>query len=250
MSASKKISFTKTLQFSLSSIILLITLIVLSGFAGLEYFKTKNQMVSELQILSENTALRMSKYLASPMWAVEKELIESFIEAEMLNPDIFGIIVYESNGRAVITAKGRDKNWNVYETQDLFQNSNTPKTQIFSNKKDIFMPEVKKQSLGTVEVFVTQQFIKQKLNKFLATNLIAMIALILVLTFAIFMSIRKLLLTPLEKLIDVTEKMSIGNLKTPIDIKSKNEIGVLAASIERMRQSMILAFKKLSSKSK
>jgi HAMP domain-containing protein len=64
------------------------------------------------------------------------------------------------------------------------------------------------------------------------------------------MSIRKLLLTPLEKLIDVTEKMSIGNLKTPIDIKSKNEIGVLAASIERMRQSMILAFKKLSSKSK
>ncbi|MCB9494042.1 MAG: HAMP domain-containing protein [Desulfobacteraceae bacterium] len=250
MSVSKKISFTKTLQFSISAIILLVTLIILSGFAGFQYFKAKNQMLSQLNILSENTALRMSKYLANPMWAVEKNLIDSFIEAEMLNPDIFGILVYESNGKAVITGKGRDKNWQLYETQNIFHKSDTPENQIFSTKKDIFMPEIKKESLGIVEVFVTKQFITQKLNKFLAANLIAMAALILILTAAIFMSLRKLMLAPLEMLIDATEKMSMGDLNTPIEIKSNNEIGILASSIERMRQSMILAFKKLNSKSK
>jgi methyl-accepting chemotaxis protein len=53
---------------------------------------------------------------------------------------------------------------------------------------------------------------------------------------------------PVNKLKDVTERMSLGDLNVKIDIKSRDEIGLLAASIERMQTSLRLAMNRLRRK--
>jgi methyl-accepting chemotaxis protein len=53
---------------------------------------------------------------------------------------------------------------------------------------------------------------------------------------------------PINKLKDVTERMSLGDLNVKIDIKSRDEIGLLAASIERMQTSLRLAMNRLRRK--
>jgi methyl-accepting chemotaxis protein len=53
---------------------------------------------------------------------------------------------------------------------------------------------------------------------------------------------------PINKLKDVTERMSLGDLNVKIDIKSHDEIGLLAASIERMQTSLRLAMNRLRRK--
>ena len=50
------------------------------------------------------------------------------------------------------------------------------------------------------------------------------------------------------RLTDVAERMSMGDLNVVIDVKSKNEVGLLAEAIERMQYSLRLALDRLRKK--
>jgi methyl-accepting chemotaxis protein len=51
--------------------------------------------------------------------------------------------------------------------------------------------------------------------------------------------------TPIRKLTDAAERMSLGELNVRIDIKSKDEIGLLAQAVGRMQTSLRLAMNRL-----
>jgi HAMP domain-containing protein len=50
---------------------------------------------------------------------------------------------------------------------------------------------------------------------------------------------------PIRYLSQVADKISMGELDTPIQIKEKGEVGVLAESIERMQTSVRAAIERL-----
>ncbi len=56
------------------------------------------------------------------------------------------------------------------------------------------------------------------------------------------------IVSPIRKLTDTAERMSLGELNVKIDIKSKDEIGLLAQSIVRMQTSLRLAMNRLRRK--
>ncbi len=56
------------------------------------------------------------------------------------------------------------------------------------------------------------------------------------------------LVTPIMKLTDAAERMSLGELNVKIDIQSKDEIGLLAQAIGRMQTSLRLAMNRLRRK--
>jgi methyl-accepting chemotaxis protein len=56
------------------------------------------------------------------------------------------------------------------------------------------------------------------------------------------------IVTPIRKLTDAAERMSLGELNVKIDIKSKDEIGLLARAIGRMQTSLRLAMNRLRRK--
>jgi len=56
------------------------------------------------------------------------------------------------------------------------------------------------------------------------------------------------IVTPIMKLTDAAERMSLGELNVKIDIKSKDEIGLLALAIGRMQTSLRLAMNRLRRK--
>jgi HAMP domain-containing protein len=56
------------------------------------------------------------------------------------------------------------------------------------------------------------------------------------------------IVTPLMKLTDAAERMSLGELNVKIDVKSKDEIGLLALAIGRMQTSLWLAMNRLRRK--
>jgi len=53
---------------------------------------------------------------------------------------------------------------------------------------------------------------------------------------------------PITTLTDIAERMSLGELDYEVNIKSKDEIGLLAMAIERMRISLNLAMGRLRRK--
>lgn len=56
------------------------------------------------------------------------------------------------------------------------------------------------------------------------------------------------IVTPIRKLTDAAERMSLGELNVKIDVKSKDEIGLLAQAIGRMQTSLRLAMNRLRRK--
>ena len=75
----------------------------------------------------------------------------------------------------------------------------------------------------------------------------ALIVLVVSAGFAVLIALfaGKSLTTPILALADAARKMSLGDMDVKIEIKSQDEIGVLAAAITRLQASLRLAMKKL-----
>ena len=83
-----------------------------------------------------------------------------------------------------------------------------------------------------------------KVQMFALTLLFCTVLLVLVIA---WFSARAIV-TPIMKLTDATERMSLGEMNIKIDIKSKDEIGLLAQAIGRMQTSLRLAMSRLRKK--
>lgn len=77
--------------------------------------------------------------------------------------------------------------------------------------------------------------------------LILLACTVLVVSIIAWLSARAIV-TPVKKLTDAAERMSLGELNVKIDVKSKDEIGLLAQAIGRMQTSLRLAMNRLRRK--
>jgi methyl-accepting chemotaxis protein len=84
----------------------------------------------------------------------------------------------------------------------------------------------------------------KRIQKFAVILLILTIALVLLIA---WISARAVV-TPIKKLTEVAERMSLGDLNMKINIPSKDEIGLLAQAIKRMQTSLRLAMERLRQK--
>ena len=97
---------------------------------------------------------------------------------------------------------------------------------------------------------VLQQQEKEVFAAYKRTQEFALILLastvVLVLIIAWFSA--RAIVTPIMKLTDAAERMSLGELNVKIDVKSKDEIGLLAQAVGRMQTSLRLAMNRLRRK--
>ena len=77
--------------------------------------------------------------------------------------------------------------------------------------------------------------------------LILLACTVLVVSIIAWLSARAIV-TPVRKLTDAAERMSLGELNVKIDVKSRDEIGLLAQAIGRMQTSLRLAMNRLRRK--
>jgi methyl-accepting chemotaxis protein len=72
-----------------------------------------------------------------------------------------------------------------------------------------------------------------------------LLAITVLLVFAIAWFAARSLVTPIMKLTDAAERMSLGELNLKIDVASRDEIGLLAEAIKRMQTSLQIAMQRL-----
>lgn len=74
---------------------------------------------------------------------------------------------------------------------------------------------------------------------------LALLAITVLLVIAVAWFSARALVTPIMKLTDAAERMSLGELNLAIDIRSRDEIGLLAQAIGRMQTSLRMAMQRL-----
>jgi len=90
---------------------------------------------------------------------------------------------------------------------------------------------------------IEREYLDQYEKKFQMFYLIILAALVVLLAVVYFYS--SSVIRPIRHLSEVADRISMGELDTPIRIKAKGEVGVLAESIERMQTSVKAAIERL-----
>lgn len=232
-SHAKSIGFFKSLQAKISLILILITAIILFGYVFINFFLiTKPQLIVELNQSAETAAARLAINLIEPLWAVNEKQIDDVLSTEMRDRQISAIIVRESEDNTIFSGKSRDGRWQV-----INMTSENPRNDI------VYQKEIKKNGdvIGSVEVHFTRRFMVQSFRKTIVNVAITAALLIISIFLALLITLRKIVIKPIQRLTHITERMSMGDMDTQIDINPAYEIGLLADSIGRMQKSLKLA---------
>jgi predicted Zn finger-like uncharacterized protein len=233
------VGWKNSIQTKISGILILLTTVILLGFVMFNYFAAKSKMNEELKHFSEITSTRLSKYLVEPLWGVDEKQIEDSLNSEMMEKRIYAIVIYDRDTKRVFTGKKRDSNWKIVATKGNITGK------VIKSRKKITRG---KETIGDVEVYVTLKFMEQELYSLVVNIVITAIVLNIAIFLAVFIAFRKIIIQPVMRLTDVAERMSMGDLNVVIDVKSKNEVGLLAEAIERMQYSLRLALDRLRKK--
>lgn len=99
--------------------------------------------------------------------------------------------------------------------------------------------------LGTVHLGILEEFVEEKIKR-AVLPMVGLIAAVAFSGIALSFFLAHVIVRPIRKLTDVAGKISTGDLEAPIALDSRDEVGELARSLERMRASLKTAIWRLS----
>ncbi len=92
--------------------------------------------------------------------------------------------------------------------------------------------------IGYFYVLKDKTDILGKIRKALLVNVAIYLAVLIIISFVINLSVKRTVIDPVIALTEAAEAVSMGKLSQKIEVKTKDEISALAKSIDRMRVSM------------
>ena len=99
--------------------------------------------------------------------------------------------------------------------------------------------------VGTVHVGIRGDVVEEEIQRALLP-LVGIIALVLAVGSGVSVLLARGIIRPILRLTQIADKISMGDLDTPVGVESTDEIGDLAQSVERMRASLKAAMARLS----
>ncbi len=239
MQSVMRVSWWQSITVKVVCIMLVLNTLILGGFAVYNTRSLQAQMTSDLQNLAEVTATRLSKHVMIPLWDLDKEQIEEMLRAEMLAKHLAAVIIRDSDGKTIFAGKERAANG---QAMDLRPQGIAAQAGLVRDSKPVTKGTEK---IGMVEVFMTPRFLLQELQRATWQVVISVLVLDVVIFITLFLLLRRLVIHPIGKLAEAADSMSLGNLGVTIGVNSQDEIGHVAAAMDRMKISLQMAMERL-----
>lgn len=237
MAISNRIRWHQTIRIKLIAVIILTTSLVLgvTGYFAYKYIEDSEQ--TQLRLLAEVSANRLSQHLVIPMWNLDREQVGELLSAEMQEQRVAAIVVRDEDNSTLFAAKERDDIGEVVESIGSIAGDYQSVDRKVINGED---------EIGVVSIFVTPQFMRQDLKNF-GQGVVATVVILNIVIFIIMMVVLgKVLINPLMSLASGAEKISRGDLNQTFDINSRDEIGYLATTFNKMQSSLRVAIRRLT----
>jgi signal transduction histidine kinase/CheY-like chemotaxis protein len=206
-------SISKRFTYALIGVVTLL----LFAFAAGAIFINIRRIDAGLQNRLDNIAKLAQVSLAVPLWNLDTDAMENFVEALLLEETLIAVRIW-SDERQVA---GRTRF--SLSSQLLTKNSDI----VYQGKK-----------IGTIEVVASSEQVRQEI----ILNVVGIVALTILIIVAISLTsivvTRRYIARPLLKLQNSAGLIAGGNLEAPIDATSQDEIGDLARDLNVMRGSI------------
>nr|WP_241696948.1 PAS domain S-box protein [Mariprofundus sp. KV] len=213
-----------------SKIILAVILIVSAGFVAYEAYEfteMKQAATAELHELADRTAVRLAESMVLPVWEIDKQWVASIIESEMQDKQLFAVIVYADG--ELFEGRERDNRW-----------QSTPSANQFDRDYITASREIMRDgsAIGSVKVYITTRFMSEEIQTRLIdeAKVLLLVALLIVIT--LITLIDRVIVRALQQLLKQTQAIAEGDYSQSIQLHQRDEIGRLAASIDRMKGSI------------
>ncbi|MBF0224329.1 MAG: methyl-accepting chemotaxis protein [Desulfobacterales bacterium] len=215
------LSINKSIQLKMSIILVFVTTLLLSISGLFQYMSTKNEMSSDLDKLGEIRVNSLAYNLISPLWNLEQEQIKNVIKSDMLEKRIYGVLVYDTEGKKISYGFTRDDKWEVIEKNEEITEKCIIKEKVIQSADE--------QKLGIIKVYVTEKFMKAELKNAFYRIIWTVVALNFAIVGIISLSLNQFVIRPLHKVIGSLKAIAQGegDLTQRLHIKSKDEIGEL-----------------------
>lgn len=235
------IRWYSTIRMKVVLVVMISCTLALGGLSAYTTISDQKRLTGELQKLAQVTSQRLSKHLILPMWDLDRELVDSTLEAEMLEDNIAAIVVWDEGKTTIFSARERGTAGLPVEsngaiTGDLIESRN----EVNNGAK----------AIGEVAVYVSKKQLNEQLTSATITNVITLIALIVVMATVMVIVMNQIIIGPITRLAKHADDISHGDLKQNIVPESNDEIGQLAEAFHRMQTSLRVAFKRIYAKTK
>ena len=230
-SAAKVRSVSRRFSYAFIGVVTLILLV----FAGTAIFVDSGRINAELEKRLDN-ALKLSYIsLPAPLWNLDNDIVDDFIEALFLDESIvFAEVVW---GGQIISKRVREK-FQQKDTSYFSQSS-----QFIVKISDILYEGNK---VGTIRLAMSRESVKKEL----IVTILGITALTILIIAAIALTslviTKRYISSPLLKLQESASLIANGDLDTFVDKSSNDEIGILGQHLDGMRGSIKQLFTELS----
>ncbi|NOR69844.1 MAG: hypothetical protein GQ532_09160, partial [Methylomarinum sp.] len=176
-----------------------------------DYFHTKQQMQAELANLTDQKVLRLAENIQLPLWELDKAWVEKVILAEMMDEYVFAIKVESEN--KLFAGKMRNQQWQLV---------NAPEDILGSYLKRKIEISYKDDSIGFVYLYVTTKFVEQELLSVVIFKTVKTLILSILLVSALNILLKKMVILPLQNILEVVNDIANGNYKRSVGSIAEN----------------------------
>ncbi len=235
------IRWYSTIRIKIVAVVIVSCSLVLGALSVYNTINEQSALTAELDTLAQVTSKRLSRHLLGPLWDLDNNLVNSALEAEMLEDKIEAIVVWDEGGKQVFSARERGPGGRLIESNGAISGD------YFSARSEVSNGD---KAIGEVSVFVSKRELDNQLKQSILAQVITLVALIIVMALVMTMVMNQIIIGPITRLAKHADDISHGDLKQSIVAESNDEIGQLAEAFHRMQTSLRVAFKRIYAKAK
>ncbi|MCP4398086.1 MAG: HAMP domain-containing protein [bacterium] len=218
------------IQLKMSGILIMLTTTILGLFVGFQVYQIRSQKMAELTEIAERAAEKLVVNLVTPLWNYEMSRAEKVILVEMHNRAVYAILVRDAlDSERIVLGKIRDDEWNIVDLS-----AGIPE-ELLPISRDILQGD---ESLGALEVYVTERFLKQELLRETLELGVVVLVLDCALVLALTVALKRMLLRPIHQLLTNANAIAAGDLSRQIVLRQQDEIGDLAQVFRSMTEKL------------
>lgn len=215
-------------QTKIGILIVAISLVSFIVSGAYDYSSMRRDMLNELNQKADGLVERLSESLITPLWNVDQAAINRILLSEMNDKRIKAILVTEDNGNNVFAGKIRNESWNIVDFKTW------PIGKFVKRKAEI---SIMNQPIGAVEIFLSPKFVDDELYHSILSSLLRTVMLVLLINLALFITMRRVLISPIAKLSQTARQISLDkNYSARVQIECKGEMESLVANFNNMLQ--------------
>lgn len=234
------------MRFKLNLLLFLVVTLVLLASSMISYFSLRADLTESYDNRKQELAKRLQVNLANALWNYDENQAASVIEAELDSPDVMAIYVFQKVGEGNDSAAGSLLAFRSKLSADAskgnrastLQSEETVRVPLHETFPTTFANRPKVPDVEAGHALIT--FSRDRLNDLLGRQLlnlvVEIIVLNLVLGFALFSVVSRLVIAPLALLSQAFKELTKNPHGGELEIKCENEFGEIVDAFNQIER--------------